>query len=291
MSTPVGLSPVVPEILEVLGSEPWKALNKVLASDLTGLADGEMRPGLLLHPKGQFRGMMAVARLGEELWLLVPQGFGETLSQSLNHYLQFSKVQVRTKDEPRFLWLGETSPGLPLPAAQPWRCLRQGPARYFFATLLGLPGVLVVGQEAPGLPSVSLAQLELARIAAGFPAWGKELTPDVLPGEAGLGEPWVSLRKGCYPGQETMARLATYGHVNRLLVRLRGSQTACLAGKPLPVELEAEGPGSKKGRLTSWAVDEQGEAWALGLVHRTVAREGVCLVACGAPFQVQAVLA
>jgi tRNA-modifying protein YgfZ len=59
--------------------------------------------------------------------------------------------------------------------------------------------------------------LERARIEAGVPAWGKELDEKVLPAEAGLDATHISFSKGCYPGQEPIARLHYRGHVNRKL--------------------------------------------------------------------------
>ena len=62
--------------------------------------------------------------------------------------------------------------------------------------------------------------LEACRIEAGIPRWGAELDESVLPNEAWLERTAISYTKGCYLGQETVARLKTYGHVNRHLVAL-----------------------------------------------------------------------
>ncbi len=66
-------------------------------------------------------------------------------------------------------------------------------------------------------PNVDAATVERARIEAGIPAWGKELDESILPAEAGLDETHISFTKGCYPGQEPIARLHYRGHVNRKL--------------------------------------------------------------------------
>ena len=66
-------------------------------------------------------------------------------------------------------------------------------------------------------PNVGVEALERARIEAGVPAWGKELDESVLPAEAGLDETHISFTKGCYPGQEPIARLHYRGHANRRL--------------------------------------------------------------------------
>jgi len=66
-------------------------------------------------------------------------------------------------------------------------------------------------------PTLDEEELELRRIEAGVPRWGRELDERVLPAEAGLDETHISFTKGCYPGQEPVARLHYRGHVNRKL--------------------------------------------------------------------------
>ncbi len=64
---------------------------------------------------------------------------------------------------------------------------------------------------------MTATELERARIEARVPAWGKELDESILPAEAGLDSTHISFSKGCYPGQEPIARLHHRGHVNRRL--------------------------------------------------------------------------
>ncbi len=114
------------------------------------------------------------------------------------------------------------------------------------------------------VPTLGSDELERLRIAAGTPAWGKELDDRVLPAEAGLVERAVSLTKGCYPGQEPIARLHYRGHANRGLRRLRiESET--------PPEYDAELvlDGKVVGRVTS-AVPADGAVLALGYVRAEV---------------------
>ncbi len=114
-------------------------------------------------------------------------------------------------------------------------------------------------------------RLESLRIAAGIPRWGAELTEAVLPDEAGLRERgFVAENKGCYVGQEIVARIKTYGHVNRRLVLLSVS-----GGVPAPgdaVFFESE----KAGALTSVAA-APGGAVALAYVKREQAAAGTTL--------------
>jgi tRNA-modifying protein YgfZ len=70
-------------------------------------------------------------------------------------------------------------------------------------------------------PTATEADVERARIGAGVPAWGTEIDDSILPAEAGLDRTHISFTKGCYPGQEPVARLHYRGHANRGLRVLR----------------------------------------------------------------------
>jgi folate-binding protein YgfZ len=122
-----------------------------------------------------------------------------------------------------------------------------------------------------GAAPSTLDSLDAQRIAAGIPRWGFELTEEVLPDEAGLREKgFISENKGCYVGQETVARIKTYGHVNRRLVRLSIS-----GGVPAPGDAVCFG-GEKTGTLTS-VVSAAGGAAALAFVKRERAEPGTAL--------------
>ncbi len=124
-----------------------------------------------------------------------------------------------------------------------------------------------------GARQASDADLERLRIQAGIPRWGFELTEAVLPDEAGLRERgFISDTKGCYIGQETVARIKTYGHVNRTLVRLLLEGEAPASGNEIVFE------GEKVGAVTSAArAAGSGPATALGYVRRERAAPGTRL--------------
>ncbi len=289
----VARTPLPLDLCVVRGKEPLAALQKVVTADLRGLREGEIRRSVLLHAKGQFRALFAVASLAQEVFLLAPPGRGPLLAELLNAYLRFSRCAVEVLVPPRLLVLGE-----PLAVRQAlglaWLpetggCAGSGELLAFGESLLGLPGTMVAGKLDRHLQAVEATELELARIRSGFPAWGQELTEDVLPPEVGLGEAWVSLRKGCYVGQETMARLATYGHVNRQLVRVQSPNPQPLPG-PLPLPLSLPGEPKPAGRLTSWAYTAT-HSWGLALVHRRAAVSGGELSGGGRLWKVEAILA
>ena len=125
--------------------------------------------------------------------------------------------------------------------------------------------------------SIDDDELELLRIRAGTPRFGREIDDRVLPAEAGLEARAIDFEKGCYPGQEPIARQHYRGRVNRTLRVLE------IDGAELPeydAELELE--GKVVGRVTSAALDGD-RVVALGYVRVEVPRRRPCWNGRGAP--------
>jgi folate-binding protein YgfZ len=143
------------------------------------------------------------------------------------------------------------------------------------------PNAVVVGQ------AVEADVLETLRLEHGIPRWGAELTTTTLPPEAGphmLAA--ISYTKGCYVGQETVARLKSVGHVNRSLVFLQSDSAA----------FPAIGAKLKQGDHETGVVTSSGysprleKGIALGYANRQVAVEGTSLQADGLNLTVAAPL-
>jgi aminomethyltransferase len=112
-----------------------------------------------------------------------------------------------------------------------------------------------------GAVDVSGEEAEAARIEAGIPRFGIDATSDHLAPEAGY-ENAISYDKGCYSGQEIVARIRTYGHVNRRLSRIR------LEGAGVPKRGDEIRVAEKVvGHVTSAALSFDGHAVALGYVR------------------------
>ena len=137
-------------------------------------------------------------------------------------------------------------------------------------------GYFVIGQEADravlwahllatGLVAADEVAFDYLRIAAGLPRYGRELTNDYIPLEADLWDD-VSFTKGCYTGQEIIARMESRGKLAKKLVKLR-SAAPVLAGDPLTAN------GKNAGVITSVAVGPEGPI-ALGYVKTAVLEAG-----------------
>ena len=112
-------------------------------------------------------------------------------------------------------------------------------------------------------PTLSEDELELRRIEGGVPRWEREIDDRILPAEAGLDATHVSFSKGCYPGQEPVARLHFRGHPNR---GLRVLELDELPERDAPLLHE----GREVGRVTSAARRADGTVVALAYVRTEV---------------------
>jgi folate-binding protein YgfZ len=180
----------------VTGPEAADFLERMLSNEVVSLEPGEARRALLLTPKSRIVAPLRVVReWPEEFLLLTEASLAETVASTLLRARFAAKCKIEVKPYCGYLRLGEGG-GIPnddygVEAWESW------------------------GDEE--LDAGDAAELEPLRIEAGTPAWGKELDETILPAEAGLDETHVSFTKGCYPGQEPIARLHYRGHPNRRL--------------------------------------------------------------------------
>src|SRR5437899_11698025 len=218
--------------LRVAGPDAEDFLQRMLSNDISADCDA-----LFLTPKGRIIAPVRVRRRAADDFLLATEpGLGETLRAALTRARLASQVELESEEHASaLLWEDDFA------AAE---------------EILDEPAEPTVGDE----------ELERARIEAGVPAWGKEIDDSILPAEAGLDETHISFTKGCYPGQEPIARLHNRGHVNR---RLRVLEVD--AAKPGDEIVHA---GKDVGRVTS-AVP----GLALGFVRVEVADDAELEVA------------
>lgn len=288
------------EVLVVRGEAPVEALHRVVSQDLRPLSVGDSRLALLLAPKGQVRGVMAVFPRREDVLLLAPEGAGEELAAALNRYLLLSRCRVEpVTPAAQFALFGAGWRRLAGNSGMDLVVEGSGDEEVWWLGrhVSGLPGAVAVapGQGgarrlaalAAGLPPVAAEDVELARVNRGLPAWGKEITEATLPPEVGLEREAVSSSKGCYVGQEVMARIEAYGHVNRTLVGV--VQNHGPEGVPaLPLDLAPSGGDRSRGQLTSAVRHPDHGVVGLALVRREVAAPGTELSGSGRRFRVAA---
>ncbi|MFN2466837.1 MAG: folate-binding protein YgfZ [Gaiellaceae bacterium] len=185
------------DYVRLTGPDAEDFLQRMVSNDVSS---GEVCEALLLTPKARVIAPLVVVRRGAEDFLLLTEpGLGPVVQATLARARLGARVEIVQERHRSVVVLGGSG-GIPNrdygePAAE-----------------------LLDADVEPTLPA---DELERLRIEAGMPAWGKEIDDRVLPAEAGLVERAVDFAKGCYPGQEPIARLRYRGHANRGLRRLR----------------------------------------------------------------------
>lgn len=157
-----------------------------------------------------------------------------------------------------------------------------GPIAYFVQVTIGDAATVAAALADAGAIRCEAAALESARLEAGTPLFGLDITPDNLPQEVARDTRAISFTKGCYLGQETVARIDAIGHVNRLLVGLKfDNQDVPAAGAGV---LAAE---QSVGHVTSAAWSPRLAApLALAYIRRSHAKPGSQLSSSTGPAEV-----
>jgi folate-binding protein YgfZ len=233
----------------VTGPEAESYLQRMLSNDVEVLGAGDACDALLLNPKGRVIAPATVWRRGPEDFLLLTEPeLAERLSQELVRSRFATKATIEVEQHSSVLVLGREAP----PGAVPNRDY-------------GVPAYELVDDEPPAWGELDAEELERLRIRARTPRYGRELDERVLPAEAGLDERAISFTKGCYPGQEPVARLHYRGHPNRTL------RVLAFEGDEAPgADTELTYQGKPVGRVTSAVRDPEAGIVALGYVRREV---------------------
>ena len=279
----------VRDVVAVRGVDAESYLQGQLSQDLTSLAVGASADSLLLEPDGKLTALLRVTRIdGQGFVLDVDGGYGEAVSVRLRRFLLRSKVELEPLG---WRCLSLRGPAVPEAASGLLSVLTErGVLALPFAwngwtgvDLLG-PDDVVLGPDElpPGLVRCGPDAVEACRIVAGLPAMGTELTAKTIPAEAGVVERTVSFTKGCYTGQELVARIDARGsNVPRRLVGLilSSDQEPLVRGMTLHAgePPAGDGPAEDKvvGMVTSAALSSELGSWVgLGYLHRSVEAPG-----------------
>ena len=257
-----------PGVLDVEGADRIAFLQGQLTQEVRNLAPGEVRPAAGLTAKGKLLYAARLLGLPDRLRLLVPAILRASVTAHLRKYAVFQKVTVTDRSE-QWLRLGLYGSA---PAELPPGALLL-PGEGELAAELLVPAseneALAAWLAVAGVAAMPDAEAEALRIEAGRPRFGTDMDESNLPDEVGL-EPAISRSKGCYVGQEIVARLATYGRVNRRLVGFR------FPDGPIPPATALANPDPAAdariawGKVTSSAVSPRLGPIGLGFAFRDV---------------------
>jgi folate-binding protein YgfZ len=270
----------------VTGRDRAAFLQGMLTNDIKALEPGQGCSAAFLDAHGKVMALLDVYALDDRLLLALPPGFTDKTLQLFDRYLIAEKAYFESADD---AWAVPTLIGpraAEVLARAAGREIALEPHQHVEVELQGAP-VLVVESGGPGLPAlgcwtapergpavwaalraagarpVGAEAYNVLRVEAGVPCYGHDVDESVILPETRL-EALVSYTKGCYIGQEVVARVKYRGHVNRALSGL------VVAGDHLPAHGARVTAGGKDvGRITSCVRSlALGGPIALGYVRR-----------------------
>jgi len=274
-------------------------IHRMSTNDLNKLQPGYAMPTVLTSPIGRIIDQLTMLHAGEQVFVITGQGRGEQIRSYIQRNIFFNdKLKVSDVSASTGLYAlygADASQKLSrlYPEADPQ-------AEYQFAKVadvfvlkikpLAGAGYWLFGETAAldnlleqlrsaGVQDADPAAIERLRIAAGYPEAGHEITEDYIPLETGLWD-HVSFSKGCYTGQEIIARMESRGKLAKMLVRLAFDA-------PLPVGTTLFADQEKVGTLTSAAPQDDQHFIGLGYVKTAVVQDHAMLnTESGIPVQI-----
>lgn len=254
----------------VSGSDAARWLNDLVSADIGGLGEGEARRSLLLSPTGRIRAEFTVAVQDGATFLLQDPDQPASVLDLLARYVLSSDVRLEDRSEALVLlavpgastesaaWADDAADVASATLSAP-SCVGSG------VDILGPAGAraVLIDAMSADFTRIDDTALEAWRVAAGLPLFGVDALEDDLPQEGGFGDA-VAFDKGCYLGQEAMAKVRNLGHPRRTLLHL-AADAAVAAGDPV------ESDGVPVGRITSAA--PAGGRWSVLAKVRWESRE------------------
>jgi folate-binding protein YgfZ len=279
--------------LDVTGPDRAKFLHNLTTNDVKRLATGRGCEAFVTSPQGKTLGYVIVLASDDGILVRTDPGGLELVLPHLRKYGVFDDVTIddRTAHTFEFHVVGADAAALierafgRLPESVEYahivaelegssmRVIREAPAGLPGLTLIGgksaaqsVKDALLARRKGAGFLELDSESFEVLRIEAGTPVFGKDVTDKNLPQEIGRDDRAINFVKGCYLGQETVARIDALGHVNQVLTGLRFEP-----GSPVPESgWLLEDNGKRVGSVTSAAFSPVRDApIALGLVRTT----------------------
>jgi tRNA-modifying protein YgfZ len=268
--------------MTVRGPDAYEYLQGQITNDVEALTAGAGCYAALLNPKGRILTDMRVLAISpEELWVDVEDVSHETTLRELKTYKIGRQVEIADAPDRAVLsvigpraWEALDRAGIAAgpPPAPEHAWVRGRDDAVVAATDMGFDLLVTPAAARPlmdalaaaGAELVSAEAAEIVRIEHGRPRYGVDMSEENLPGEAGIVERAVSFTKGCYVGQEPVARMFHKGHPNRHL-------RALLLSAPVEPGTAVVAAGKDVGRVTSAGLSPIHGAIALAILRREVA--------------------
>lgn len=274
-------------LMRLSGEKAQEMLNSVLTNQVPE-EDNLGVYALLLNPKGRIQSDLRVLKSASEVLLVVEPEGAAAAKELLGRYAPFYRIGLEDLSSTEDAWgvIGLYGPracelldGLELAEHESANLTLGGADLLAAGVVVPVPGYDLLGPADAldaarehlarrGAVPAGLDAYETARVEAGVPRFGSDITPENFPAEAGILDRAVSFEKGCYPGQETVARMHYRGHPNRTLHRFAVEGAAAAGAEILQ-------KGKRVGQVTSVApLPVNGEMLALGYLSRTADEQG-----------------
>nr|WP_237719686.1 glycine cleavage T C-terminal barrel domain-containing protein [Salinibacterium sp. PAMC 21357] len=268
-------------VITITGPDRLTWLDSLTSQALSGLQPGESAETLLLSPNGRIEHAMRVIDDSETLWLLVDGSQRQALAAWLDRMRFMLRVEIADRSDD-FLTIGSfgdlaipvaESHGFPLVWSDSWAAVTRGGHQYSSAE--NHPGaswnyresLVAIDADLSGHAASGSLAFEALRIAAWRPHFSSEVDDRSIPHELDWMRSAVHLNKGCYRGQETVAKVHNLGHPPRRLVMLHldGSEGA----------LPAPGAEVSLGEKVVGTVTASARHFELGPIALAIVKRGV----------------
>ena len=248
-------------VIDLTGPGALTCLQGILTKDVVKVEPDALVWGAILTPKGMIITDCWVQRRGTDARLIVPAAGREALQTLLSRSFPPRLAKATPRPDLQVAWItggvpaGADGVEVTVPTAMaPFTALAMGEESTLMATLATMGFPVAPPETADGL-----------RLLGGWPTLGREINDKTLPQEVRFDElEGVRYDKGCYVGQETVARLHFRGHANRTLRGVRGE-----GGLPAGATILVEGEQGEKGEVTTFGLVPGG--WiGIGKIRREV---------------------
>ena len=277
--------------LRVTGVDATPYLHRMLSQDIAGLRAGGAAWACLLDPKARLLALLLVHKLPDALILECDEDVADATRAQLERTVLMDDVQFEDVSTgfSKTTFVGPRAAAVlaPVADAHPHAVFRwswRGADLHEVLLPVDATAALVSVLRGDEIPGLEAAAWDAWRVDHALPAWGAELTSQVMPLEAGLGGIAISFSKGCYPGQEPVAKARHIGRPPSRLVRL-----GLVEGEMAEAGAALLEGGQTRGRVTTVKdAGFDGEARALGYVRTGFADPGSVLQAKGGKLRVLA---
>ena len=273
-------------ILRVQGPDAPRFLQGVLSADIHHIDPNTAAAACLLSAKGKVISEVIVVPEGSFYLLVIPHEIAPQTMETLQRFIIMDDVEVIEEQEQGAVWFSIDPHDMNLPVSQSWRDL------HFARTRHPAPGYLTIGSkkylqnlEKSNLERFDSIHWQRIRIESASPEWGREIVADRFPPECGFAYS-VSYNKGCFIGQEPLARIHARGQVNWVLVQVESDYRPPieLVEQHVPIALTSA-TREQAGNWTSWAYDDNlcNKTIGLAVVHRSLASKNTVLSVVDSP--------